>query len=260
MVMQSVELCESAYDEPEESTMKTQHTAIVTGASQGIGACLVKTFAARGYQVVATARHMEKSGFHASKQLALVDGDIGEASTARHIVDTAIEHFGSIDTLVNNAGIFFAKPFPDYTPEDVMRLVSTNLDGFLYLTQLVVRQMLQQHTGGSVVSITTSLVDHPIAGVTASVPMMTKGGIEAISKNLALEYAKAGIRFNTVAPGQVATPLHQDDPQEFLRALSPMGSISDAQEIADAVVFLAEAPHITGEVLHVDGGAHVGKW
>ncbi len=240
--------------------MHTQKTVIVTGASQGIGACLVKTFVARGYQVVATARRMEKSGFQSSQQLVLVDGDIGEASMAKHIRDAAIEHFGGIDTLVNNAGIYFAKPFTDYTTEDVRRLVSTNLDGFFYLTQLVVRQMQQQQKGGSVVSITTSMVDHPIAGVTVSVPMMTKGGIEAISKNLAMEYAKEGIRFNTVAPGIVETPLHQDDPQEFLRTLSPMGSISDAQEIADAVVFLAEVPHITGEVLHVDGGAHLGKW
>jgi len=202
---------------------------------------------------------MTKSGFHASKQLALVDGDLGEASTAKHITATAIEQFGGIDTLVNNAGIFFTKPFPEYTPEDIRKLVATNLYGFVSLTQLVITQM-QQHKGGSVVSITSSLVDHPIAGVTASVPMMTKGGIEAISKNLAMEYAKADIRFNTVAPGQVDTPLHQDDPKDVLRTLSPMGSISDAQEIADAVVFLVEAPHITGEALHVDGGAHLGEW
>jgi NAD(P)-dependent dehydrogenase (short-subunit alcohol dehydrogenase family) len=240
--------------------MQTPKTAIVTGASQGIGACLVKTLLARGYQVVATARRMEKSGFQASQQLALVDGDIGEASTARHIAATAIEHFGGIDILVNNAGIFFTKPFPEYTMEDVRQLVSTNLYGFVYLTQLVLKQMQQQKTGGSVVSITTSMVDHPIAGVTASVPMMTKGGIESLSKNLAMEYAKDGIRLNAVAPGIVDTPLHQDHPKEFLRTLSPMGSISDAQEIADAVVFLAEAPHITGEVLHVDGGVHLGKW
>jgi NAD(P)-dependent dehydrogenase (short-subunit alcohol dehydrogenase family) len=203
---------------------------------------------------------MEKSGFQASKQLALVDGDIGEASTARNIADAAIERFGSIDTLVNNAGIFFTKPFTDYTTEDFRRLVSTNLDGFFSLTQLTVRQMQMQKTGGSVVSITTSMVDHPIAGVTASVPMLTKGGIEAISKNLAMEYAKEGIRFNIVAPGVVDTPLHQDDSKDVLRTLSPMGSILDAQEIVDAVVFLVEAPHITGEALHVDGGAHLGKW
>jgi NAD(P)-dependent dehydrogenase (short-subunit alcohol dehydrogenase family) len=240
--------------------MNTPRTAIVTGASQGIGACLVQCFLARGYNVVATARSMEKSGFQASKQLVLVDGDIGEASTAKTIAATTVERFGGIDTLVNNAGIYVTKPFPDYTSEDIAKLFSTNLYGFVYLSQRVVAQMLQQKKGGSVVSISASLADHPIAGVTASVPMMTKGGIESISKNLAMEYAKDGIRFNTVAPGEVDTPLHKDDPKDFLRTLSPMGSISDTQEIVDAVVFLAEAPHMTGEVLHVDGGAHLGKW
>ncbi len=161
--------------------MKTPKTVIVTGASQGIGACLVKTFLERGYQVVATARSMEKSGFQASKQLALVDGDIGEASTAKNVAAAAIEQFGGIDTLVNNAGIFFTKPFTDYTTEDVRKLISTNLYGFVYLSQLAIKQMQMQKQGGSVVSITTSMVDHPIAGVTASVPMMTKGGIESIS-------------------------------------------------------------------------------
>jgi NAD(P)-dependent dehydrogenase (short-subunit alcohol dehydrogenase family) len=240
--------------------MQAPKAAIVTGASQGVGACLVTTLLARGYQVVATARHMEKSGFQASKQLALVDGDIGEAGTAKKIAASAIEQFGGIDTLVNSAGIFSVKPFPEFTTDDVRQLVATNLYGFFYLTQLVIKQMQTQNRGGSVVSITASLADHPIAGVTASVAMMTKGGIESISKNLAMEYPKAGIRFNTVAPGIVDTPLHRDNPKDYLRTLSPMGSISDAQEIVDAVVFLAEAPHITGEVLHVDGGAHLGRW
>jgi NAD(P)-dependent dehydrogenase (short-subunit alcohol dehydrogenase family) len=240
--------------------MKTPRTAIVTGASQGIGACLVKTFMERGYNVVATARSMEKSGFQASPQLALVDGDIGEASTAKKIAETTVERFGGIGTLVNNAGIYFIKPFTEYTTEDIGKLFSTNLYGFIYLTQIVVAQMLMQKKGGSVVSISASLADHPIAGVMTSVPMITKGGIESISKHLAMEFAKEGIRFNTVAPGEVDTPLHKDSPKDLLRTLSPMGSISDAQEIADAVVFLAEAPHITGEVLHVDGGAHIGKW
>ena len=240
--------------------MKTQKTVIVTGASQGIGACIVKTFLESGYHVVATARSMEKSGFQASQQLALVDGDIGEMSTARRIVAAAIEQFGGIDILVNNAGIYLTRPFTDYTTEDIKRLVSTNLYGFVYLSQLVVKRMQLQQRGGSVVSISASLANHPIAGVKASVPMITKGGIESISKNLAMEYAQEGIRFNSVAPGVVDTPLHQDNPKDLLRTRSPMGGISDAQEIVDAVVFLAEAPHITGEVLHVDGGAHIGKW
>src|SRR5258708_26779891 len=188
--------------------MKTQKTVIVTGGEQGIGECLVKTFLERGYAAVATARRMEKSGFQASRQLEVVDGDIGEASTAKNIAETAIERFGGIDTLVNNAGIFMTKPFTDYTTEDVRKLVSTNLYGFIYLSQLAVRQMQRQKRGGSVVSITTSMVDHPIAGVTASVSMLTKGGIASISKNLAMEYAKEGIRLNTVAPCTVDTPLH----------------------------------------------------
>jgi NAD(P)-dependent dehydrogenase (short-subunit alcohol dehydrogenase family) len=241
--------------------MQTAKTVIVTGASQGIGAGLVNAFVERGYNVVATSRQVSASdAFRASTQLALVDGDIGDPETARRVSETAIARFGKIDALVNNAGIFFTKPFLDYTMEDFKKLSSTNLEGFIHLTQRVVKQMLAQKSGGSIVSITTPLVDHPIAGVTASVPMMTKGGIDAISKNLAMEYARDGIRVNTVAPGVVDTPLHKDNPKDFLKTLSPMDSISDVQEIVDAVLFLTEAPRVTGEVLHVDGGAHLGRW
>ena len=241
--------------------MNTRRTVIVTGASQGIGAGIVNALIQRGYNVVATSRNVSASkAFEASDQLALVDGDIGDPKTAVSVAETAIKRFGKIDALVNNAGIFFTKPFLDYTMDDFRRLSSTNLEGFIHLTQLVVRQMLEQKSGGSIVSITTPLIDHPIAGLSASVPMMTKGGIDAISKNLAMEYATSGIRINTVAPGVVDTPLHKDNPKDFLRTLSPMNSISEVQEIVDAVIFLTEAPHITGEVLHVDGGAHLGKW
>jgi NAD(P)-dependent dehydrogenase (short-subunit alcohol dehydrogenase family) len=236
-------------------------TVIVTGASQGIGAGLVKTFLERGYSVVATSRDMTKSGaFVASDKLALVDGDIGQMPTAAKIVETATCKFRSIDALINNAGIFFAKPFTDYTAEDFRSLASTNLEGFIYITQLAIKQMVAQRTGGSIVSITTTLVEHPIAGVTASVPMITKGGIQAITRSLAMEYAKDGIRVNAVAPGIVDTPMHKNDPKEFLKSLSPLGGIADVQDIADAVLYLTEARQVTGEVLHVDGGAHVGKW
>jgi NAD(P)-dependent dehydrogenase (short-subunit alcohol dehydrogenase family) len=178
-----------------------QKTVIVTGASQGIGAGLVKTFLERGYSVVANSRNITKSGaFVPSDKLALVDGSIGETATAAKIVDIAISKFRSIDALINNAGIFFAKPFTDYTAEDFKSLASTNLEGFIYISQLAIKQMVAQKSGGSIVSITTSLVDHPIAGVTASVPMITKGGIEAITRSLAIEYAKDGIRMNAVAP------------------------------------------------------------
>ena len=241
--------------------MTPQKTILISGASQGIGAGLVNAFLDRGYAVVGTARNATRSSeLKASNLLALVDGDIADPATAKKVTDTALDKFGSIDALVNNAGIFFTKPFLDYTMEDFRKLSAINLEGFIHLTQLAIRQMLAQKGGGSVVSITASLADHPIAGVTASVPMITKGGIDAISRSLAMEYAKDGIRVNTVAPGMVDTPLHKDDPKDFLKTLSPMAGISDVSEIVDAVVFLTEAPHITGEVLHVDGGAHLGKW
>jgi NAD(P)-dependent dehydrogenase (short-subunit alcohol dehydrogenase family) len=238
-----------------------QKTVIVTGASQGIGAAVANLFLDRGYNVVGNSRKISsKNELQRSDNLALVDGDIGLASTAERIVTTAVKRFGSIDALVNNAGIFFAKPFTDYTPEDFKALASTNLDGFIFITQLAVKQILAQRSGGSVVSITTSLVDHPISGFTASIPMITKGGIDAISRSLAMEYAKQGIRVNTVAPGIVDTPLHKDDPTEFLKTLSPLGRIAASKDIAEAVFYLTEASQVTGEVLHVDGGAHLGRW
>jgi NAD(P)-dependent dehydrogenase (short-subunit alcohol dehydrogenase family) len=241
--------------------MSTSKTIVITGASQGIGAGLVNTFAERGYNVVATSRSVSRSSeIPASDKVVRVDGDIADPATARKVVETALSRFGRIDALVNNAGIFFAKPFVDYTLDDYRKLAATNVEGFLHLTQLVVRQMVEQKNGGSIVSITTPLISHPIAGMPVSVAMITKGGIEAASKNIAMEYARDGIRVNTVAPGIVDTPLHKDHPKDFLKTLSPMNSISSAQEIVDAVVFLTEAPHITGEVLHVDGGAHLGRW
>ncbi|HEV2709944.1 MAG TPA: SDR family oxidoreductase [Edaphobacter sp.] len=238
-----------------------QKTVIVTGASQGIGAAVVKAFLERGYNVVGTSRSATKSAeLKASDKLVLVDGDIGQASTAQKVVETAVQKFGSVDVVVNNAGIFSAKPFTDFTAEDFRALVSTNLEGYIYITQLAVKQMLVQKSGGSVVAITSSLVENPIGGVSVSLPMITKGGIEAVTRSLASEYAKEHIRFNAVAPGSVDTPLHKDNPKDFLKTLSPMGTISTSEEIASAVVYLTESNQITGEVLHVDGGAHNGKW
>jgi NAD(P)-dependent dehydrogenase (short-subunit alcohol dehydrogenase family) len=240
--------------------MTNKKTVIVTGASQGIGAAVVQAFLDRNYNVVATSRNVSKAGFTASSKLVLVDGDIGHATTAEKIVNTAVTKFGGVNHVVNNAGIFAAKPFTDYSADDFRRFVSTNLEGFIFITQLAVKQILSQGTGGSVTSITSSLVENPIAGVPVSIPMITKGGLDAVTVSLASEYAKQNIRFNAVAPGIVDTPLHKDDPEDFLKTLSPMGTISDAKDIAEAVVFLAEARHITGEVLHVDGGAHAGRW
>jgi len=231
-------------------------TVIVTGASQGIGAVIAQAFLTRGYNVVATSRSISKAGVAPHPKLALVDGDISQPETSETVAKVAIEKFGAIDHLVNNAGIHYSKPFTEYTAEELRAFVSLNLDGLVFITQAAVQQMLAQGRGGSVTSISASLADNPIAGVPASVPMMTKGGIDAITLSLANEYAKEKIRFNAVAPGVVDTSLHQGN----LKALSPMGTISKPEDIAAAVVYLTEAGHVTGEVLHVDDGAHVGRW
>jgi NAD(P)-dependent dehydrogenase (short-subunit alcohol dehydrogenase family) len=240
---------------------RNRKTVIVTGASQGIGAGIVKAFLARGYDVVGTARSATKSKeLSVSDHLALIDGDIGQFETAQKVAELAITKFGSIDAVVANAGIFLVKPFTEYTTDDFRALVSTNLAGFIYITQLAVKQMLAQKSGGSIVSISAALVDNPIAGIPASLSMITKGGLNAVTRSLALEYAKEHIRFNAVAPGTVDSPLHAKDSKDSLKTLSPMGSISTVEDIANAVVYLTEARQVTGEVLHVDGGAHVGKW
>jgi NAD(P)-dependent dehydrogenase (short-subunit alcohol dehydrogenase family) len=236
-------------------------TVIITGASQGIGAGIVRAFLARGYDVVGTARNATKSSeLSASDHFALIDGDIGQFETAEKVAELAIKKFRSIDAVVANAGIFLVKPFTEYTADDFSALVSTNLAGFIYITQLAVKQMQAQKTGGSIVSITASLADNPIVDTTASLSMITKGGLNAVVRSLALEYAKEHIRFNAVAPGVVDSPLHAEDPEDSLKTLSPMGTISSVEDIANAVVYLTEARQITGEVLHVDGGAHIGKW
>src|ERR1700736_858564 len=236
-------------------------TAIVTGASQGIGAGIVKAFVERGFNVVANSRKVTQSAeVAASDHVALVDGDIGAPATAATIVETALSRFQSIDALVNNAGIFFTKPFTDYTAEDFKALVSTNVEGFLYVTQLSIKQMLAQKTGGSIVTITAALARNPIRGMTAAVPMITKGGLETITQHLAMEYAGDGIRVNAVAPGVVNTPLHSKTPRDVMRSLSPMGTVSSVKDIADAVMYLTDAATVTGDTLYVDGGSHFGRW
>lgn len=238
----------------------TQKTAIVTGGSQGIGAGVVKAFLARGYNVVANSRHITKSNpFPPSPNLALVDGDIGDPNTAGKIVNAAVSQFGRIDVLINNAGIFIAKPFTEYTTEDFNALVSTILAGFFYVSQLSVKQMLRQKSG-SIVNISTTLVDHAIAGAAAAVQIMIKGGLNAVTRALAIEYAKDGIRVNSVAAGVINTPMHKSETHELLGGLNPLGRIGEIKEIVDAVLFLTDATFTTGEILHLDGGAHAGKW
>ncbi|MGA2389006.1 MAG: SDR family oxidoreductase [Candidatus Sulfotelmatobacter sp.] len=238
----------------------SQKTAIVTGASQGIGAGLVDAFVKRGYNVVANSRHITQANpFAASANLVLVDGDIGNPSTAARIVDTAASKFGRIDVLINNAGIFIPKPFTEYTTEDFDTLVSTTLAGFLYVSQLAVKQMLRQKSG-SIVNVSTTLADQPIAGVGAAVQIMLKGALNAVTRALAIEYAKDGIRVNTIALGAINTPMHKPETYEFLKGLHPVGRMGEIKEVVDAVLFLTDATFTTGEILHVDGGAHAGKW
>jgi NAD(P)-dependent dehydrogenase (short-subunit alcohol dehydrogenase family) len=238
--------------------MPDKKTAIVTGAHQGIGAGLVEAFLKNGYNVVGTSLNMTDS-LTASRSRVFVDGDISKPETAAKVVEAAMEHFGTIDVLVNNAGIFRTKPFTDFTTEDFNALFSINLLGFLYMTQLTVKQMLKQKSG-NVVSITASLADQPVASIHASASMITKGGLNTVTRHLAIEYAKEGIRFNAVAPGVVDSPLHKNEPKDSLKKLQPMGTIVEIKDIVDAVLYLAEADQITGEVLHVDGGAHAGRW
>jgi NAD(P)-dependent dehydrogenase (short-subunit alcohol dehydrogenase family) len=221
-------------------------TAVITGASGAIGKQLVQGLLNQGFNVVGTSRDATRS-LSASSNLVLVDGDIGEQETAAKVVEAAIGHFGTLDVLVNTAGIYRAKPFTDFTSEDFAALVSTNLLGFLYITQLAVRQMLKQRSG-SVVTISAALADQPVVGINASVSMLTKGGLNSVTRSLAIEYARAGIRFNAVAPGAVGA------------SLSPMGTILEVSDVVGAVLYLTQADQVTGEVLHVDGGAHAGRW
>ncbi len=236
--------------------MSNKKTAIITGASGGIGAGLVEAFLNEGYNVVATSLDASRK-LTASPSLVLVDGDIGKQETAAKVVEAAIQHFGAIDVLVNNAGIFITKPFTDFTADDFTALVSINLLGFLYITQLAVKQMLKQKSG-AVVCMSAALADRPIAGTNGSVSMITKGGLNAAIQNLATEYANEGIRFNAVAPGPVDTPMHQADPKH--PSSQPAMKLASVKDVADAVLYLAQADHVSGEILHVDGAAPARRW
>jgi NAD(P)-dependent dehydrogenase (short-subunit alcohol dehydrogenase family) len=235
--------------------MPGKKTAIITGASGGIGTGLVEGFLGEGYNVVATSRGANPN-FTAAASLVLLDGDIGKQQTAAHAIEAAISNFGSIDVLVNNAGIFINKPFTDFTTEDFDALVSVNLLGFFYITQGTVKEMLKQKSG-CVVTISAALADRPIAGENGSVSMMTKGGLNAATQNLATEYAKDGIRFNAVAPGEVDTPMHSNDPTDPAQPAVKRATVKD---IVDAVLYLAHAGHVSGEILHVDGAAPARRW
>ncbi len=242
--------------------MNSNHkqTALITGASSGIGLGLTKGFLAAGFDVVANSRRVTTAGtLSPSDDLALVDGDVGEVSTARNLVSVAQQRFGGLDLLINNAGIFVPKPFVEYTPEDFLNVVSTNLAGFFYVTQEAARHM-RKNGGGQIITITTTLAQQPVAGVNAALTSLTKGGLNSVTRGLAIEYATEGIRVNAIAPGIVDTPMHQPENHEFLKHLHPIPRIAKVQDIVDAALFLVRASFITGEVLYVDGGAQAGKW
>ncbi|AOJ86800.1 3-oxoacyl-ACP reductase [Burkholderia sp. MSMB0856] len=236
--------------------MSTSKVIIVTGASQGIGAEAVNAFRAQGHRVVATSRSIGTSD---DPDLVTVAGDIGDPAVARRVVDAAIERFGRIDTLVNNAGIFIAKPFTQYTADDYAAITRVNLDGFFHITQRAIAAMQRNGNGGGhVVSITTSLVDHANSNVPSVLASLTKGGLNAATKSLAIEYAKAGIRVNAVSPGIIKSPMHAPDTHATLASLHPVGRMGEMSDIVGAILYLDSAPFVTGEILHVDGGQSAG--
>ena len=234
---------------------KQQKVAIITGASQGIGAGLVKGYRDAGYAVIANSRSIKPSP---DSGIVAVAGDIADRGVAQKLVETAIQRFGRIDTLVNNAGVFIGKPFTDYTTEDYRKVIHVNLDGFFHVTQLTLPQMLKQKSG-HIVQISTALVDQPIAGAGAGLAALTKGGLDAVTRALAIEYAKDGIRANAVAPGIIKTPMHAVETHDFLAGLHPLGRMGEVDEIVQAVLYLEQAGFVTGETLRVDGGQHAGR-
>ena len=228
--------------------------AVITGASQGIGAGLVDAYIAKGYRVVATSRSIKPSS---NPDVLAVAGDIGDPATGPRVIEEALAKFGRIDTLVNNAGIFVASPFTGYSAEQYDDVVSTNIDGFFHITQAAITAMERQGSG-HVVSITTTLVDNPTSKVPSVLASLTKGGIAAATKSLAIEYASRGIRVNAVSPGIIDTPMHSPEAHEFLAGLHPVGRLGDVSDIVDAVLYLEGAQFVTGEILHVDGGQVAG--
>jgi NAD(P)-dependent dehydrogenase (short-subunit alcohol dehydrogenase family) len=228
--------------------------AVVTGASQGIGAALVRAYRDRNYQVVAVARSIKQT---ADNDILAIAGDIADRKTAERAISEGIARFNRIDTLVNNAGVFIAKPFTQYTENDYQTILRVNLDGFYHITQLAIAEM-EKHSSGHVVKITTSLVDHANSRVPSVLASLTKGGLNAATKSLAIEYAKRGIRVNAVAPGTIKTPMNPAETYEALAALHPVGRMGEISDIVDAILYLEDANFVTGEILHVDGGQSAG--
>jgi NAD(P)-dependent dehydrogenase (short-subunit alcohol dehydrogenase family) len=235
-------------------TPQPQKVAIVTGASQGIGAGLVAAFARAGYAVVGTSRSIEPS---AEPDVLTVNGDIADADTAERVVERALDRFGRVDTLINNAGIFIGKAFTDYTPEDFDAITAVNLAGFFHVTQRAIRQMVIQG-GGHVVNITTSLVDHARSGSPSALASLTKGGLAAVARSLAIEYAAQGVRVNAVSLGVIKTPMHDPSDYDAIATMHPLGRAGEIADVVDGILYLEQATFVTGETLHIDGGQAAG--
>jgi NAD(P)-dependent dehydrogenase (short-subunit alcohol dehydrogenase family) len=233
-----------------------QKVVIITGASQGIGAALVRGYRDRNYRVIASSRSIKPS---ADPDILAVPGDIGKADTAERILREGLQRFGRIDSLVNNAGVFLSKPFVEFTQQDYEHNLSVNVAGFFHITQRAAAEMLKQGSG-HIVSITTSLVNQPIAGLPAALASLTKGGLNAVTKALAMEFSKSGVRVNAVSPGIVKTPMHPVETHAALSTLHPVGRMGEMRDIVDAVLYLENAGFVTGEILHVDGGQNAGRW
>ena len=237
------------------STSEPPKVAIITGASRGIGAGLVDGFRRSGYAVVGTARSIRRSN---ESGYFTVEGDIARADTADHVVEQALDRFGRIDSLVNNAGIFIGKPFTDYTVDDYAAVTAVNLGGFFHITQRAIRHMVE-HGGGHVVNVSTSLVDHADSGRPSALAALTKGGLVAVARSLAIEYASRGVRVNAVSLGVVRTPLHDAGSYAGMEALHPLGRVGDVSDVVDGVLYLEQATFVTGEILHIDGGQAAGR-
>lgn len=233
-----------------------QKVVIITGASQGIGAGLVRAYRDRNYRVVATSRSIKPS---ADPDIHTVAGDISKPETAERIVREALERYGRIDALVNNAGVFLAKPFVEMSEEDYEHNLRVNVAGFFHITRRAAAEMLKQGSG-HIVSITTSLVDQPMVGMPSALASLTKGGLNAVTRSLAMEFSKSGIRVNAVSPGIIKTPMHAPETHSALAGLHPVGRMGDIRDIVDAVLYLETAGFVTGEILHVDGGQNAGRW
>jgi NAD(P)-dependent dehydrogenase (short-subunit alcohol dehydrogenase family) len=231
-----------------------QKVAVITGASQGIGAALVTAYRDRNYRVVATARSIRQS---TDDDVLTVSGDIADRKTAERAISEGMARFGRIDTLINNAGIYIGKPFTEYTEDDYAAVLGVNMTGFFHMTQLAIAEMAEQGSG-HVVQITTSLVDHANAAVPSLLASLTKGGLNAATKSLAMEYAKRGVRVNAVALGVIKTPMHPAESYAQLGHLHPLRRMGEISDVVDAILYLESAGFVTGEILHVDGGQSAG--